>query len=131
MSAFGVFLVRIFSHSDWIRRDAEYLSIFSLNAGKCRPEKFQKQTLWAVKLFTFDLSLLLEHIKIDIFMQLSQSWLNKIGLDVNRFLLEVIMQRSACRPIGFTLVVFLFDKISMKSRALFMELVFAKQTSAN
>ena len=64
-------------------------------------------------------------------MQLSQSWLNKIGLDVIRFLLEEIMQRSACRPIGFTLIMFLFDKMSMKSRALFMELVFVKQTSAN
>ena len=41
------------------------------------------------------------------------------------------MQRSACRPIGFTLVMFLFDKMSMKSRALFMELVFVKQTSTN
>ena len=29
------FLVRIFSHLDWIRRDTEYLSIFSPNAGKC------------------------------------------------------------------------------------------------
>ena len=28
-SVFGVFLVRIFSHSDWIRRDPEYLCIQS------------------------------------------------------------------------------------------------------
>ena len=26
---------RIFPHSDWIRRDAEYHSVFSSNAGKC------------------------------------------------------------------------------------------------
>ena len=26
---------RIFPHSDWIRRDTEYLSVFSPNAGKC------------------------------------------------------------------------------------------------
>ena len=36
MFIFGVFLVLIFSHSDWIRRDT-YLSVFSLNAGKYRP----------------------------------------------------------------------------------------------
>ena len=33
------FLVRIFSHLDWIRRDTEYLSMFSPNAGKYEPEK--------------------------------------------------------------------------------------------
>ena len=32
-------LVRIFSHSNWIRRDTPYLSIFSPNAGKEGPEK--------------------------------------------------------------------------------------------
>ena len=37
-SVFGVFLVRIFSHSDWIGRDTPYLSIFSPNAGKYGPE---------------------------------------------------------------------------------------------
>ena len=39
VSKYGVFLVRIFPHSDWIRRDTEYLSVFSPNAGKYRPEK--------------------------------------------------------------------------------------------
>ena len=34
VSIFGVVLVRIFPHSDWIRRDMEYLSVFSPNAGK-------------------------------------------------------------------------------------------------
>ena len=32
-------LVRIFPHSDWIRRDTEYLSAFSPNAGKYGPGK--------------------------------------------------------------------------------------------
>ena len=34
MSDSRVFLVRIFPHSDWIRRDTSYLSVFSPNAGK-------------------------------------------------------------------------------------------------
>ena len=33
------FMVRIFSHSDRIWRDTKYLSVFSPNAGKYRPEK--------------------------------------------------------------------------------------------
>ena len=33
------FLVRIFPHSDWIRRDTPYLSVFSPNTGKNGPEK--------------------------------------------------------------------------------------------
>ena len=37
MPAFGVVLVRIFPHSDWIRRDTPYLSVFSPNAGKYGP----------------------------------------------------------------------------------------------
>ena len=39
MSAFGVFLVRIFKHLDWIHRDTEYLSVFSPNWGKIRARK--------------------------------------------------------------------------------------------
>ena len=35
----GFFLVCIFPHSDWIRRDTEYLSVLSPNAGKYGPEK--------------------------------------------------------------------------------------------
>ena len=39
MSVFGVILVRIFSrifpHSDWIRRDTEYISVFSQKVRKC------------------------------------------------------------------------------------------------
>ena len=33
-----LFLVRIFRHSDRIRRDTDYLSVFSPDAGKYRPE---------------------------------------------------------------------------------------------
>ena len=33
------FLVCIFPHSDWIRRDTKYLFVFSPNAGKYGPEK--------------------------------------------------------------------------------------------
>ena len=35
---FGVILVGIFPHLDWIRRNTSYLSVFSPNAGKCEPE---------------------------------------------------------------------------------------------
>ena len=45
MSVFGVFLVRIFPHSDWIRKDTEYLSVFSQNAGKDGSEKLRIWTL--------------------------------------------------------------------------------------
>ena len=38
VSVFGAILVFIFPHSDWIRSDAEYLSVFSSNAEKCGPE---------------------------------------------------------------------------------------------
>ena len=34
-----IFLVRIFPHSHWIRRDTRYLSVFSPNAEKYGPEK--------------------------------------------------------------------------------------------
>ena len=34
VSLFGFFLIRIFLHSDWIRRDTEYLFVFSPNAEK-------------------------------------------------------------------------------------------------
>ena len=33
------FLVRIFPHLDWIRKDTEYLSVFSPNTGKYGPGK--------------------------------------------------------------------------------------------
>ena len=46
VSVFGVFLVLIFLHSDWIRRYNPYLPVFSPNVGKCRPEKLRIRTLW-------------------------------------------------------------------------------------
>ena len=46
LSAFGVFLVRIFPHSDWIWRDMKYLSIFNPNAGKYGPGKLRIRTIF-------------------------------------------------------------------------------------
>ena len=36
VSVFGVILVRIYPHLDWIPRDTPYLSVFSPNAGQIR-----------------------------------------------------------------------------------------------
>ena len=54
VSVFWVFLVRIFPHSDWIRRDTEYLSVFlslfSANAAKYGPENAVKtETIFQLK----------------------------------------------------------------------------------
>ena len=52
----GGFLVRIFPYSDWIRRDMEYLSVSSPNAGKYGPEKFWIQThftQWIASVITY------------------------------------------------------------------------------
>ena len=38
VSVFGVILVLIYPHSDWIRRDTEYLSVFNPKAEKYGPE---------------------------------------------------------------------------------------------
>ena len=46
VSVFGDFLVGIFPHLDWIRRDTPYLSVFSPNAGKYGPEKLWIQTFF-------------------------------------------------------------------------------------
>ena len=46
VSVFGVFLVRNFLHSDWIRRGTVYLSVFSLNARKYGPEKLRIRALF-------------------------------------------------------------------------------------
>ena len=46
VSVFAIILVCIFPHSDWIRRDTPYLSVFSPNAGKCGPEKLRVRTLF-------------------------------------------------------------------------------------
>ena len=41
VSVFGVFLVRIFSHSNWMRRDIGYVSAFMPIAGKYLQEKLR------------------------------------------------------------------------------------------
>ena len=46
MSVFGVTLVHIFRHLDWVQRDTGYLSVFSPNAGKCGPEKLLIRTFF-------------------------------------------------------------------------------------
>ena len=46
MPLFRVFLVRIFPHSNCIRRDIPYLSVFSPNAEKYGPEKLSIRTLF-------------------------------------------------------------------------------------
>ena len=46
MPIFNVFLIRVFLHLDWIRRDTLYLSVFSSNAEKYGPEKLQILTLF-------------------------------------------------------------------------------------
>ena len=46
VSVFGVFLVRIFPSSDWIRSDTPNPSKFSPNAGKCGLEKLRIRTLF-------------------------------------------------------------------------------------
>ena len=43
---FEDFLVCVFPHLDWIRRDTEYLPVFSPNAEKYGPEKLQIPTLF-------------------------------------------------------------------------------------
>ena len=45
VSVFGVFTVCIFPHLEWIRRNAEFLSVFSPNVGKYRSEKLWIQPL--------------------------------------------------------------------------------------
>ena len=46
VSVFGVFLVRLLGHSEWIWSDTIYLSVSSSNAGKYAPEKLQIRTFF-------------------------------------------------------------------------------------
>ena len=48
MFVFAVFLICIFQHSDWIRWDTPYLSVFSPDAGKYGPKKLRIWTLYAM-----------------------------------------------------------------------------------
>ena len=43
---FGVFLVHIFPHLNWIRRNTSYLSVLNPNVGKYGPEKLRIRTLF-------------------------------------------------------------------------------------
>ena len=45
VSVFGAFLIRIFTHSDWIQRDTPCLSVFSPSSRKYGPEKLRIQSL--------------------------------------------------------------------------------------
>ena len=53
VSVFKIFLVCIFPHSDWVRRETRYLSVFNSNAGKCRQEKLP---IWTLLFLTIVLS---------------------------------------------------------------------------
>ena len=67
------FLVHIFPHSDWIRRETEYLSSFSPNAGKYGPEKspvfwhFSRSGVVFVIILLLPIIILFEEILHDIF----------------------------------------------------------------
>ena len=58
-SKYGVFLVWITPHSDWRCRDTPYLSIFSLNAGKCGPKNTYLDTFHTVNVWNKYINLLL------------------------------------------------------------------------
>ena len=81
VSVFGVFLVRIFSHLNWIRKDTPYLSVLSPNTGKYRLEKLTDDN----KRF------LLRDFKI-IFMINERNFGKKSSL-----LLENVCQRFRCQ----------------------------------
>ena len=55
VAVFGVFLVIIFLHMDWIRRYKEYLSVISPNAGKYGPQKIRLRTLFTQCLMEMNL----------------------------------------------------------------------------
>ena len=73
------FLVRIFPHSDWIRRDTEHLSVFSPNAGKYGENTDQKKLrIWI--LFTqwrqFRAKMIYEkNILLHMLISSSQMWI--------------------------------------------------------
>ena len=46
LSVFGVFLVRIFPHSDWMLRHTPHFPVFSPNTGKHGPETLRIRTLF-------------------------------------------------------------------------------------
>ena len=46
VSGFGSFLVRIFPHLDWMRKDTPYLSVFNTNTGKYELGKLRIRILF-------------------------------------------------------------------------------------
>ena len=66
------FLACIFPHSDWIRRDTEYFSVFSTNAGKYGPEKtLCLDTFHAVE-WTYDIAQKMKFSIKDLFSKCDQ-----------------------------------------------------------
>ena len=57
---------RIFSHSDWIRRDTKYHSVFSPNAGKCGKNADQNNSEYAA---------FLRSVKAFAWMNCQKKWL--------------------------------------------------------
>ena len=99
VSVFGVMLVHIFLCSDWIRRDMEYLSLFSPNAGKCCPEE-----LWIRTLFTQ-------------WITVKCNWhTNSFDLELFHILMkyrhirEMENQWSSCRSLSFSLLILTQNK---------------------
>ena len=61
VSVFGVFLVSIFPHWDWIRRNTKYPFVFSPKTGKYGPEKLWIRTLFMQWLIFRSLSRIYDH----------------------------------------------------------------------
>ena len=71
------FLVRIFPHLDWIRRDTLYLSVFSPNEGKYGPAKTPYfNTSWVVN----SIIVVLSYLPWKFLLMLSKSWQFMISL---------------------------------------------------
>ena len=87
VSVFRVFVVCIFSHSDWIRRDTEYLSVFSPNAGKYSPAKTPYlDTFHAVLTLATHVFLKMNRLGIHFFYRTKWSFLGKdISTNYNTF----------------------------------------------
>ena len=74
VSVFEVFLVCIFPHPDWIRRDTPCLSVFTPNAGKYGSEKLQIRTLFRREFIKCKLSAHIKLIKCFLFPVSSGFW---------------------------------------------------------
>ena len=85
---FGVFLVRIFPHSDWIQRDTEYLSLLSLKARKCRSKKLRTWTLFMQWVF------LISVLFFEKFALVKVEFLNQIRAKIQFYLITYLHLRS-------------------------------------